>query len=158
MGIFNHWTTVHLLFAQQTNLPFSEFQFIKVVLKLSKRQKNQRNHIRYSPQLSARVSKLRGFVHFPDTALFLPSLSTLTPIEIRAQIRFSIALKTLTPGMNSEMLPWVLGTLKIGLGNAGLVTRAQTFSLFRKSSELTQMTQKGRAGYADLHFMGNPVT
>lgn len=77
MGICNHWTTVHLLFAQQTNLPFSEFQFIKVVLQLSKGQKNQRNHIRYSPQLSARVSKLRGLVYFPETALFLPSLSTL---------------------------------------------------------------------------------
>lgn len=59
MGILNHWTTVHLLFAQQTNLPFSEFQFIKVVLKLSKRQKSQRNHIRYTPQLSKGIKAQR---------------------------------------------------------------------------------------------------
>lgn len=158
MGILNHWTTVHLLFAQQTNLPFSEFQFIKVVLKLSKRQKSQRNHIRYTPQLSKGIKAQRICAFSWHRQV--PPFSEHAPLN-----RDKIPDKALhcfeDPHPVHELRNVSLGTVHSKIWaweNAGLVTRAETFFLFRKSSELTQMTLKGRAGYTDLHFIGNPVT
>lgn len=84
----------------------------------------------------------------------------LTPRQTKAR-REDYSFPAKTPTSMHELINTVLGNAHSKCGPVkmqALLLELKHFSLFRKSSEVIQMRLQDRAGYADLHFIGKPVT